>query len=181
MAHTVGMPSVAARPEPAEYAPYYAKYIALIGEGDIVSVLESQARDTVALLQRLTDEQAGFAYEPGKWTVRQVIGHFIDTERVFAYRILRISRNDATPIEGFDQDAYVENSPFESYTVKDLISEFVAVRASTVLLLRKLESDAWTRRGVANGKEVTVRAIAYITAGHELHHRRIVEERYLRQ
>lgn len=172
-------PSAARRPDSTEHDPYYSRYIDLVGDGPIVPILEAQLVETLGLLSDLTEAQAASAYAPGKWTLKQVLGHVIDTERIFAYRVLRIARNDATPIEGFDQDPYVEFGPFTNLKLAALLDEFRAVRNSTILLLRHLNPEAWTRRGIANGKEVTVRALAYTVAGHELHHRRIIASRYL--
>jgi hypothetical protein len=168
------------RPDATEHDPYYTQYVSLVGDGDIVRTLESQIGDTINLLSPLTAEQASRSYEPGKWTIKQVIGHLTDAERIFAYRMLRIARNDRTPIEGFDQDPYVLNGPFEHYPLPDLVAEFRAVREATLQLLRHFDADGWRRSGIANGKEISVRALAYITAGHELHHRKILSERYLR-
>jgi len=166
------------RPEPNEYAPYYDRYIRLVPVGDIVSVLEEQGRGTAALLSSISNEQAEFRYAPDKWTVKQVLGHVTDTERIFAYRALRISRKDATPIEGFEQDDYVRYGPFAASKMPDLVDDFVAVRRATVGLLRRLEAEAWLRRGTANRNEVTVRALAYCIAGHELHHLAILKDKY---
>jgi uncharacterized damage-inducible protein DinB len=160
-----------------EHAPYYNKYISLVPRSDIVGILQKQAEDTEAL-RALTDEEACFRYAPDKWSIKQLLGHVIDTERIFAYRALRIARGDQTPIEGFEQDDYVRNGPFEKVSMTELMNEYVAVRNSTIMLFRHLEPQAWTRRGVANNNEVTVRAIAHIIAGHELHHRQILKEKY---
>jgi hypothetical protein len=170
------------RPQPGEYAPYYDRYISLIvqqapGDG-ILEALDQQRRQTIMLLCGRDDEDGDFRYAPGKWSAKEVLGHVCDTERVFAYRALRISRADATPLEGFEQDDYVRNGPFAQRPLSDLVEDFIAVRRSTLSLLRNLDEAAWMRRGIANKNEVTVRALAYIIAGHELHHRRILEERY---
>ena len=117
-------------------------------------------------------------YLPEKWSVKEVLGHIIDTERIMAYRALRIARGDKTPIEGFEQDDYVRNGPFGHCRLSDLVEEFMHVRRATVAMFRNLDEPAITRKGVANKHEVTARALAYIIAGHELHHRRIVEEKY---
>jgi hypothetical protein len=125
------------------------------------------------------DEAEGeFRYSPEKWSAKEVVGHVCDTERVFAYRALRISRADATPMEGFEQDDYVRNGPFARVPLAEIIEDYIAVRRATITLLRNLDEAAWARRGVANKNEVTVRAIAYIIAGHELHHRQILQEKY---
>lgn len=169
---------VIARPQAGEYAPYYDRYISLIAENDILSTLDRQRREMVLLLSGLSEEQGDFRYAPEKWSAKQVLGHVCDTERVFAYRALRIARGDATPMEGFEQDDYVKNGPFARHVIAEVIEDYIAVRRATISLLRSLEEAAWSRRGIANKNEVTVRALAYTIAGHELHHRRILEEKY---
>ena len=169
---------VIARPQAGEYAPYYERYISLIQENDILATLDRQRRETVLLLSGLSEEQGDFRYAPEKWSAKQVLGHVCDTERVLAYRALRIARGDATPMEGFEQDDYVKNGPFARHAIAEVIEDYIAVRRATISLLRSLEEAAWSRRGVANKNEVTVRALAYTIAGHEVHHRRILEEKY---
>lgn len=166
------------RPEPGEYAPYYDRYIALVPGADILATLDSQRRQMLLLLSGRDDSDGDFRYAPDKWTAKQVLGHVCDTERVFAYRALRIARGDRTPMEGFEQDDYVRNGPFTQCPLAEIIEDYIAVRRATLTLLRNLDEPAWTRRGIANNNEVSVRAIAYTIAGHELHHRRILEERY---
>jgi len=170
--------STVARPEPGEYAPYYDRYISLIPGSDILGTLESQRRQMMLLLSGRDESDGDSRYAPGKWTVKQVLGHICDTERIFAYRALRFARGDRTPIEGFEQDDYVSNGPFAQRPLAELIEDYIAVRRATLTLLRNLDEAAWTRRGIANKNEVSVRALAYIIAGHELHHRRILEEKY---
>lgn len=165
-------------PEPSEYAPYYGKYISLV-PGDVVAALEDQPHETLALLSGLSEEQADFRYAPGKWTVKEMLGHVIDTERIFAYRALRFARKDATPLASFEQDGYVLAGDFGGRRLADLIDEFVCVRRSSVWLFRSLSPEAWMRRGIASENPISVRALAYIIAGHELHHRRILREKYL--
>jgi len=165
-------------PQTGEYAAYYGRYISLVGGADILTTLEGQRRRMLLLLSGRDEAEGDFRYAPDKWTAREVLGHVCDTERVFAYRALRISRGDATPLEGFEQDDYVRNGPFALCRIGDLIEEYIAVRRASLSLLRMLDEAAWMRRGVANKNEVTVRALAYIIAGHELHHRRILEEKY---
>jgi hypothetical protein len=167
-----------ARPQPGEYAPYYDRYISLVQGDDILSTLDQQRRDTMLLLSCRDEEDGNFRYAPEKWSAKEVLGHVCDTERVFAYRALRIARADVTPLEGFEQDDYVRNGPFANRPLSDLVEDFIAVRRATVSLLRNLDEAAWMRRGIANKNEVTVRALAYTIAGHELHHRRILEEKY---
>ena len=167
-----------ARPEPGEYAPYYDRYISLIPGTEILPTLESQRRQMMLLLSGRDEADGDFRYAPDKWSAKQVLGHVCDTERIFAYRALRIARGDRTPIEGFEQDDYVRNGPFVQLTISEIIDDYIAVRRATLTLLRNLDEPAWTRRGIANKNEVSVRALAYIIAGHELHHRRILEEKY---
>jgi uncharacterized damage-inducible protein DinB len=167
------------RPQTGDYAPYYASYIALVPEGDLLGMLENSIPEWGALLGGLTEAQANFRYEPSKWSVKESIGHVADTERIFAYRVLRIARGDQTPLPGFEQDDYVREGNFSERTLADLLEEFSAVRRATLTLLRSLPDKAWLRRGIANQKEVTVTAIAFIISGHERHHRAILEQRYL--
>lgn len=167
-----------ARPQPGEFAPYYEHYISLVPGDDILTTLDQQRRETMLLLSCRDDDEGDFRYAPEKWSAKEVLGHVCDSERIFAYRALRISRADATPMEGFEQDDYVHNGPFAHRPLADLVEDFIAVRRATLSLLRNLDEAAWLRRGIANKNEVTVRALAYIVAGHELHHRRILEEKY---
>ena len=167
------------RPEPTEYAEYYHKYISRVADGNIITVLGSQIDNTVALLHGLSEAQAAFRYAPEKWSVKEVVGHLIDSERVFGYRAMRFARNDQTPLSGFEQDAYVQAAAFDDQSLSDLASEFEHVRRANLLMLRGLNGDAWDRRGEANGNAVTVRGLAYIIAGHELHHVGVIRAKYL--
>jgi hypothetical protein len=167
-----------APPEPSEYAAYFGRYISLVPGHDILTTLDEQRRQTILLLSCRTDAEGDFHYAPGKWSAKEVIGHICDSERIFAYRALRIARADVTPMEGFEQDDYVRNGPFANRPISDLIEDYIAVRRATFSLFRNLDEAAWQRRGVANKNEVTVRALAYTIAGHELHHRKILEEKY---
>jgi hypothetical protein len=168
------------RPEPGEYAPYYDRYISLVPGNDILATLDEQRRQTLLLLSGRTEADGDLRYAPDKWSLKELLGHLNDTERIASYRALRIARADTTPIEGFEQDDYVRNGPFARRPLADLVEDYIAVRRATLSLFRNLDEAAWTRRGVANNNEVTVRALAYIIAGHELHHRRVMEEKYLR-
>jgi hypothetical protein len=171
------------RPQPGEYAPYYDRYISLVpGNDDLAALtaLENQRRQMLLLLSGCTEVDGDLRYAPEKWSLKEVLGHINDTERIMSYRALRIARGDQTPIEGFEQDDYVRNGPFARRTLADLIEDYIAVRRATVSLFRNLDEAAWTRRGVANKNEISVRALAYIIAGHELHHRRIIGEKYLK-
>jgi uncharacterized damage-inducible protein DinB len=167
-----------ARPQPGECAAYYDRYISLVEGEDILSRLDHQRRQTMMLLCARDEKDGDFRYAPGKWSAKEVLGHVCDTERIFAYRALRISRGDATPLESFEQDDYVREGPFGNRLLADLVEDFIAVRRATLSLLRNLDEAAWMRRGIASKNEVTVRALAYMIAGHELHHRKILEEKY---
>jgi uncharacterized damage-inducible protein DinB len=167
-----------ARPQPGEYAPYYERYISLIQGEEILNTLDQQRRQTMLLLSGRDEEDGEFRYAAEKWSAKEVIGHICDSERIFAYRALRISRADSAPMEGFEQDDYVRNGPFAQRPLADLVEDFIAVRRATLSLLRNLDEAAWLRRGMTNKNEVTVRALAYIIAGHEVHHRGILEEKY---
>ena len=169
---------IVAKPQAGEYAPFAEKYISLIAEGDIVAILEQQRRNLVLLLSGRDEVDGDFRYATDKWTVKQVLGHINDTERIFAYRALRIARGDKTPLAGFEQDDYVRDGGHNQCTLSDLIEDFIAVRRASVSLFRNLQEDAWMRRGVANNHEFSVRALAYMVAGHELHHTRILSEKY---
>jgi hypothetical protein len=166
------------RPEAGEFAPYYERYISLVPGTDIVGTLESQRRQMLLLLSGRQESEGDLRYAPDKWNVKEVLGHVCDGERIFAYRALRMSRGDRTPMEGFEQDDYVRNGPFANRPLAEVIEDYIAVRRATVTLLRNLYEAAWMRRGIANKNEVSVRALAYLIAGHEVHHRRILEEKY---
>lgn len=167
------------RPDATEYAPYYGKYVSLVPDADILASLSEQLGETLALLQSIPEAQADFRYAPDKWSIRELVGHLIDTERIFAYRALRFARNDQTPIEGFEQDDYIRHASFDNYPLAELTSEFAHVRHASISLFKHLDRDAWTRKGTASDNEVSVRALAYIIAGHELHHLEILRSRYL--
>ena len=162
-----------------EYDPYYSGYIGRVPRGeDVLTVLEDQLRSTPALLQGVEEGRGSFRYAPGKWSIKEVIGHLTDTERIMSDRALRIARGDTTPLPGFDENAYVPAMEADARAVDDLVSEWSAVRRATVALFRGLPAAAWTRRGVANGSPVSVRALAYIVAGHERHHLETLRTRY---
>ena len=167
-----------ARPEPGEYAPYYERYISLVAGSDILGALDAQRRQTMMLLSGRSEADGNFRYAPEKWNAKEVMGHVCDTERIFAYRALRIARGDQTPLAGFEQDDYVKHGPFAAAPMAEIIEDYIAVRRATLTLLRNLDEAAWGQRGVASKNEVSVRALAYMIAGHELHHRGILEEKY---
>ena len=167
------------RPATDEYAPYYARYVALVPEGDALAALERQLDDMLLFLRGLSEAQGALRYAPGKWSVKQVIGHLIDSERVFAYRALRFARADRAPLPGFDQNIYAEAAGSDRRSLASLVEEFDLVRRSTLAMFRAFDEGAWPRRGVANQNEVSVRALAFIIAGHGRHHVGILRERYL--
>lgn len=174
-------PHLSTAPLPGEYAPYYGKYIERVPAGDIARTLEENARETDALLRSEGARAlADHRYAEGKWSVKEVVGHLTDAERIFAYRMLRIARGDTTPLPGFDENAYVPAGEFDARTLDELLEDFLAVRNATIRLVRSLSADAWSRRGTASDQPVSARALAFIIAGHELHHRTILEQRYFR-
>jgi uncharacterized damage-inducible protein DinB len=166
------------RPDASEHAPYFARYVVQVPDGDIVSTLRSAGEELIAAFQAIPESKGGYQYAEGKWSVRTVMGHIIDAERIFSYRALRVARGDATPLPGFEENSYAETANSDARTVADLANEMAAVRASTVRLLESFPDEAWTRRGVASNAEVSTRALAWITAGHALHHLRVLRERY---
>ncbi len=168
-----------ARPAQDEYANYYEKYTSLVPDGNVVETLENQIASTTTLLRSLSEEKANFRYAPEKWSIKEVIGHIMDAERIFAYRALRIARNDQTPLPGFEQDGYIQAANFDARSLADLIDEFECVRRTSLFLFKNLNDEAWSRRGTASDNEVSVRALAYITAGHELHHLNVLRDKYL--
>jgi uncharacterized damage-inducible protein DinB len=167
------------RPSEREHAPYYGKYIALVPAGDIVAILRTQGQTFLELLRHVPEGSSDHAYAPGKWSIKEVVGHVADAERVFAYRALRFARADPTPLPAFDENRWMPWSQYADRALAHVASEFAAVRAATIALLDGLPEEAWTREGEASGHNVSVRAIAAIMAGHELHHRQILLERYL--
>lgn len=170
---------VITRPEPGEFAPFYATYINQVSGSDALPVLVAQRESTSRFLAAVPESRAGYRYAEGKWSLREVVGHLSDAERIFAYRLLRFARADATPLSGFDENIYVPSGEFERRSLADVAAEFAAVRESTLALVRALSADALVRRGPANGQEVSVRALAWIIAGHEAHHIRVLGERYI--
>jgi len=167
------------RPNPTEYAEYYRRYVDLVPDGDLIDTLVDQFDETALMLGPLTDEEASRPYAPGKWSIKEVVGHMIDTERIFTYRALRIARGDQTPLAGYDQDAFVKAAGFNRRTLAGLLSELHLARRSATGLFGGLSAEELARTGVANDNPVSVRAIAWIVAGHERHHVKIIRERYL--
>jgi len=168
-----------ARPKRGEYASYYGRYIDKVPDGPIVDVLERQIVETARLLASIDEAKAAYRYAPGKWSIKQIVGHLSDIERVFQYRALAFARGDAAPLPGVEQDDYVAAANFDVRSLEDLSMEFQAVRKGGIALFRSLSEDAFLRTGEASGFTFTVRAIPYILAGHELHHMSVLRERYL--
>ena len=167
------------RPEETEYAPYYQSYVEQVSESDIMAVLRGELDDLDVLLGRVPAEKETYAYAEGKWTVREIIGHLIDGERVFGYRALCIARGEKQNLPGFDQNDYMLTAPYSHIELEDLLSELRLVRLSNIAMFRSLDEEAWNRAGTANGNEITVRALAFIMAGHVRHHMNVLKERYL--
>jgi uncharacterized damage-inducible protein DinB len=166
-----------AKPEADEFAPFYAGYINTVTATGPVALLEAQ-RATIGALAALPDDKGIYRYADGKWSVKEVLGHLADAERVFGYRLLRIARADSTPLAGFDENAWAEVAPHHHRPVADIVSELLAVRESTLALVRSLDEAALARQAVANNRPVSGRAIVWILAGHTQHHLGILHERY---
>ena len=168
----------AVRPARSEYAAFYAGYVAAAPDGDIVATLEREGARTVAMFRAMPLELADFAYAPGKWTIREVVAHLSDAERVFAYRALRFGRADPTPLPSFDQEIWMPHAHASMRGWTELVDELAAVRAASLPLFRSFAPEDWARTGIASGATVSVRALAWVVAGHEVHHRRVLAERY---
>lgn len=166
-------------PAATEFNPYYARYIARVPQGDIIAQLGKQAIETAALLESISADKAEHRYAPGKWSIKEVVGHLADAERVFTYRALRFARGDTNALHSFDENAYVPAGEFGRRSLPELAEELRAVRAATIALFKGLPEETMSRTGVASGSIVSVRALAWITAGHELHHVALLRERYL--
>lgn len=167
------------KPAASEYNEYYHKYVSLVEDADLLCAMEDQIRDTRELFAGFPEERGSHAYADGKWTIKEVISHLLDGERIFGYRLLRIARGDETPMEGFEQDGYIENSHANERGFNDLLCEFGELRAANMRLMHSLDESDWHRAGTASGSPVTARALAYIMAGHVRHHLNIIQERYL--
>jgi len=168
------------RPDPTEYEPHYESYVSRVPAGDLLTILEDQRRETQQLLGGIPDAKALYRYAPGKWSIKEVVGHVTDAERIFGYRALRFAREDETPLPGFDEQSYTPAGRFDARPLASLAAELDAVRGATIALFTGLDPATLTRRGTANQHEISVRALAYVIAGHERHHVPILRERYLR-
>ena len=178
-AHPSGLATPVRRPRPDELGEFYHGYLALVPEGDVLAKLEQGLAETRALLARFGEERGGHRYAPGKWSVKDVVGHVIDGERVFSYRALRMARGDTTPLPGFEQDDYVAAAHSDLRTLEDLTEELTHLRAANLRFFRSLRPADWERRGTASGTSIVVCAFPWLLAGHEAHHRRVLAERYL--
>jgi uncharacterized damage-inducible protein DinB len=168
-----------ARPPATEYAQSYASYVALVPEDEILGTIEHQSSVTQKLLASLDESKAAYRYAEAKWSVKQVLGHVIDSERIFAYRALAIARGETQPLPGYDENDYVRHADFDSWRLGDLSEHYALVRRATIVLFRNFPEEAWERRGTASDYSVTTRALAWIIVGHERHHVKVLRERYL--
>lgn len=162
-----------------EYAPFYAPYIQALENVHLIEELEISLHELIRFIQNIPMDKFDYRYAEGKWTIKEIIQHLIDTERIFSYRALRISRKDLTPLPGFEENDYIQNTTANNRTIQDLLTEFSAVRHSTILLFKSFSPDQLTRKGIASNVEVSVRAIGFITIGHQKHHQKVFEQRYL--
>lgn len=165
------------KPQAEEFAPFYKTYVDLIEDGDILKTISRQADYCATFFETFAD-RGDYRYDADKWTVKQLLLHIIDAERIFSYRMVRISRGDKTPLAGFDQDIFADAAPVDHRTVEDIIAEFMAVRSGTFTLLKSLVPEQWLLTGIASDSEISVRSIAYVIAGHCAHHISILKERY---
>lgn len=167
------------RPQENEYPEYYVPYVNSVPEGDLLTLLKENLSKITELFENIPEEDTDFRYAPGKWSIREVLGHMTDTERIMSYRLLRIGRGDQTALAGFEENDYVTASQINRLPVKSILDDFVATRKATITLIENMPQGAWANVGNANNTEVTARAVAYIIAGHEIHHRKIINDRYL--
>ncbi|PLS03129.1 DinB family protein [Neobacillus cucumis] len=167
------------RPKASEFPEYYVPYVNLVPEGDLLEILKEQLEKTTELFESLSEENALHRYDPGKWSIKEVLGHMTDTERIMSYRLLRVGRGDQTPLAGFNENDYIAESNFDELSNKQLLEDFTAVRKATSTLINNMPKQAWEKIGIANNSETTTRALAYIIAGHAIHHLKIINERYL--
>jgi hypothetical protein len=177
--YSIGGKQMDYKPASTEYDAYFEIYIKLVPNGDLFTLLQKQLDETIALLAHVPEDKIDYRYAPGKWSLKEVVGHMIDTERIMSYRALRIGHGDTTPLPGFDQDFYVENAGLQQVSFESLIDEFSLVRQTTIQLFKRLPAEAFTRKGSANQKEVTTRALSYIIIGHSMHHCNVIAESYL--
>ncbi|MGB0347327.1 MAG: DinB family protein [Balneolaceae bacterium] len=166
-------------PADSEYVHYYSRYVGHVEKANIINTLNAQMHELYTLINSVPGDKAFFAYAPDKWTLKEVIGHMIETERLFCYRAFAISRGEKQPLPGMDQDEYMANNYYNKRTLANLSNEYLAVRVSTIHLLSSMTKEMISKRGIASGFDVTVRALAFIIAGHERHHINMIKEKYL--
>ncbi|RCX22982.1 DinB family protein [Fontibacillus phaseoli] len=169
------------KPQAGEYATHFETYIQKVPEGNLSSLLEKQVDEIIQLLGNLSEEDGAYRYAEGKWSLKEVLGHISDTERVMSYRLLRIARGDTTPLPGFEENLFVGHAKADRLTVNELLQDFAAVRIATLSLIRQLDDDAWERTGTCSEHPCSALALAYIIAGHAIHHVAILQERYLQK
>lgn len=166
------------RPQSDEYPLFYKGYIDTVGD-DVLLELEQQRESLPKFLSTISEEKSSYAYAEGKWTIKEVLGHILDTERIMSYRALRFARQDTSPLPGFDENNYVKNAHFADRTLQSLVDEFITLRKSTLFLIKSFREEDLNRSGISNDKPISVRALIYIIAGHVNHHQQILKERYL--
>ncbi|HUP59545.1 MAG TPA: DinB family protein [Thermoanaerobaculia bacterium] len=167
------------KPASTDYGSWYAGYVSLVPEDDVLSAIEQQSSETQKLISSLDHARAAYRYAEGKWSVKEVIGHVTDAERVFGYRAMCIARGEKNSLPGFDENSYMKDSGFDDWRIGDLAEAYAMMRRANIVMFRNLPAEAWERRGLANQNEITVNAIAYIIVGHERHHVKVLRERYL--
>ncbi|MBW4081785.1 DinB family protein [Paenibacillus sp. S150] len=170
------------RPEPSEYSEFPARYIALVPpEGELAALLKEQSVQVYELLGGLSEEQGSYRYAPDKWSIKQLLGHLTDNDRIMSYRLLAIARGETAPLPGYEEKLYAAAGEFDRFTLQELVQHYKLVRQSTLALLESLPEAAWTRMGTASDSPISVRAVACVIIGHELHHLGVLKERYLKQ
>lgn len=169
------------RPSNEEYNAYFGTYVSLVPDGDIRDCLAESFKQTIEVLSSVSEERAHYRYAPGKWSLKEVLGHITDNERIMSYRLLRIARGDRTPLASYDQDVLMGGASFDACSLSELLEEYTAVRRATLTLLKGLSEEAWDRRGIVSDSESSARAWAYILAGHEIHHMNVIKDKYLQE
>jgi len=169
------------RPPESEYDPYFNRYISLVPEGNFLELLGVQTKETRDFFEKLSEETGNYRYAPDKWSIKEVLGHVMDTERVFAYRTLCIARGEQQSLPGMDQNQYAANADYDRIPLSKIAQHYTALRVSTFFLLEQIPDSAWERKGISNQKPITLRALAYIIAGHERHHMRVLAQLYGQQ
>ena len=167
------------RPEEDEYASFYHTYISKVKADDLIDALTEGREKVLELMKSIPEDKYDYSYQEGKWTIKEVFVHHMDVERIFTYRALRFSRNDQTAVPGFDEDQYIPESNTAARSMQSIIDEYLALRQSTIEFFKNITEEMSRRSGIANGRQVSVRALGFIIPGHELHHINVIKERYL--